>query len=79
MGYENETFAIIDSAWSAADAVRSTRTQHRDRRRVALAFLFSPALQQETPIVLSFGALDIELHALRSRVQFLEDLLKFVC
>ncbi len=76
MGYENKTFAIVNAAWSAADAVRSTGTQHRDRGRVAFAFLFGPALQQETPVMLSFGALDIELHSLRSRVQLLEDLLE---
>jgi hypothetical protein len=68
MGYKDETFAIIDSAWSAADAVWSTGTQHRDRGHVSFAFLFGSALQQETPVVLSFSAFNVELHALRSRV-----------
>src|SRR5664279_5267426 len=83
---EHEAFAVVDTA-GAPDPVTGLHANgHLSQLGHALIRTGSvlcataglgAALQQEAPVVLGFGALDVEQHALRGFVQLLEDLLEF--
>src|SRR5215472_3224316 len=77
---KHEAFSVIDAARSTPNPIQGGVYARNDPwcMPVALALFFRSTLQKETTVVLCFRTLDIEGDAMRSFVEFLENLLEFL-
>ena len=65
VGDEHKALTIVDTARSSPDAVGCAHANHcRFQSAIAFTFFLGSALKQKATIMLGFGALNVELHAL---------------